>query len=158
MIWLFYEIGVNSVSNDLTNVGMCMAKKHDIVVLRSLVIDNSNAVFTLLWMTIFKTPLYLVVLVCLHWLLITIGEGNHRCGKNICSGLGTGFTQQSEAKCCWLYICSQDNLRSTKPCYWRRWIQRTISSFIRIPLTVYMLPGSHVKITSPKVQILWLYV
>ena len=37
-----WDKGGNIVSKDPPNAGMCMAKKHGIVVLRSLVIDNSN--------------------------------------------------------------------------------------------------------------------
>tara|TARA_B100000989_G_scaffold287558_1_gene257298 strand:+ start:107 stop:334 length:228 start_codon:yes stop_codon:yes gene_type:complete len=41
-----WDKGGNIFSKDPPNAGMCMAKKHGIVVLRSLVIDNSNTVFT----------------------------------------------------------------------------------------------------------------
>ena len=41
-----WDKGEDSFSKDPPNAGMYMAKKHGIVVLKSLVIDNSNAVFT----------------------------------------------------------------------------------------------------------------
>ena len=41
-----WDEGENSFSKDPPNGGMYMAKKHGIVVLKSLVIENSNAVFT----------------------------------------------------------------------------------------------------------------
>ena len=41
-----WDEGENSFSKDPPNAGMYMAKKHGIVVLKSLEIKNSNAVFT----------------------------------------------------------------------------------------------------------------
>ena len=41
-----WDEGENSFSKDPPNTGMYMAKKHGIVVLKSLVIENSNAIFT----------------------------------------------------------------------------------------------------------------
>jgi len=41
-----WDEGENSFSKDPPNAGMYMAKKHGIVVLKSLLIENSNAVFT----------------------------------------------------------------------------------------------------------------
>ena len=41
-----WDQGEDSFSKDPPNAGMYMAKKHGIVVLKSLVIENSNAVFT----------------------------------------------------------------------------------------------------------------